>query len=149
MRRGHSGETVNSSTDDQLLRLAVLLDAAQPVPGDLRRWLRDGLSRYFDGGISLDAALSVNGSGARARRDEFLILAGQSLGRSLSAWDRAAMLSLAIKRFRRTWPRVRSHNAWPADFDETQRHLFRAFQHGGGDVPDSPRHLLRLLDLGR
>jgi len=119
------------------------------VPGDLRRWLRDGLSRYFDGDITLDAALTCNGAGARARRDEFLTRAGDTLGPSLSAWDRAGMLSLAIKRFRRSWPRVRNDNTFPAGFDEMQRHLFRAFQHAGGDVPDSPRHLFRLLDLSR
>jgi len=137
---------VNSQTDEQLTRLLVMLQTGGTLPNDLRHWWIDALGRYLEGeGATLDSCLMVNGQGAKRRMTEHLVRAAEALGCDLSAWDKAAMLSQAIRRFRRTWPRVRSHNAPPAHFDAVQHSLWKAFRQTGGDVPDSPRHLFRLL----
>lgn len=42
-----------------LKRLRVALEEEEPIPGDARRWLRDGLRRYARGADSLDEALGL------------------------------------------------------------------------------------------
>ena len=57
---GSSLNRTNSTESIAMLqRLRVALEDDEPLPGDARRWLRDGLRQYARGAPSLDDALGL------------------------------------------------------------------------------------------
>lgn len=51
---------IDDALAGDLRRVILALEAGRPVPGDLGRWLANGLRLFVSGEISLDAALGLD-----------------------------------------------------------------------------------------
>ncbi len=117
-----------------LTRLVVTLEARQPIPEDLTRWLLTSIGRYRRGAGALDWCLGLRMSSAEAvrRRNEALRAAADCVASApRSEWGRAGRLAEAIKNYK----------AERADCP--CGHLTRAFEFG--IVPKTQRHLYEII----
>lgn len=129
---------------DSLTRLLVALETGR-MPDDLARWLQDGIHEYrlFAGNVPLCECLGLNPREARNKllREAFKHVA---LG-DLKDWPRAQRLCSVINRFETvTWRRVEHLSEPPEHFDPLKRALFHAMK-TGAKMPESPRHILRIV----
>ena len=142
---------------DQLRQLLVMAEGGKL--GELGDWLAPRLNHYLTGaseGVSLEQVLDLAVSpgqapwwreeAQRARDNAIRELADQHFG-NLDLNSQADEILQTIRRYRRgRWRFDQSRECIPEYYVGTPSGLlYEAFRSGDGDVPESKRHLLRIL----
>ncbi|SEO92459.1 hypothetical protein [Aquisalimonas asiatica] len=140
-------------TADRLQALERALASEQPLPADVRDWLREGVIRHLRG-EPLERALEVHAPGngadpawrtiARRRRDAWLRLAAGEVDGS-TKWARAVALESQVLRYlEATAKRWRDLDEPPGDAPAVKRYIHKAAR-TGEKLPESRWGLMRIL----
>jgi len=148
---------VNVQPIDQLRQLLVIAERGEL--GELGDWLAPRLKHYLTGasvGVSLEQVLDLAVSpgrapwrreeAQRARDDAIRELADRHFG-NLDLNGQANALLETIRRYRGSrWRFDRLKDHMPESYAGTRSELlYETLRRGGGDLPGSKKHLLRIL----
>jgi hypothetical protein len=149
--RDKNGMNTTADTLQKLGAITVLdmmardLASGQPVDADVAvEWMRQAL-RHWERGLSLEAALGLDGSCRVRRRNQALIAAADLIqdGRNLSAWQLSGLLAARLQQFEQS-KLIAYRRGVTVNFDSVESHLLAAAESGA--VPmRSQRRLYELL----
>jgi hypothetical protein len=147
---------------ESIAKLRELIKVAESGElGELGDWLAPRLTRYLENaqtGATLDQALGLTvGPGGmpwwreqalRQRDDAIRKLADRYFG-ALDLNGQADEILTAIRRYRGSrWSHDRSKDHMPESYAGTRSELlYEALRRGAGNIPESKKHLLRILSV--